>query len=77
MEQDTIIIGLDVHKETITAAVLPPGAERVVETLKIPTAGSGWGHSSKIPESSRRRIQPLISYPICLSYYLQFVCLPS
>lgn len=35
MEQDSTIIGLDVHKETITAAVLPPGAERVVETLKI------------------------------------------
>lgn len=36
MEQDSTSIGLDVHKETITAAVLPPGAERVVETLKIP-----------------------------------------
>ena len=35
MEQCSTIIGLDVHKETITAAVLPPGAERVVETLTI------------------------------------------
>ena len=36
MEQCSTIIGLDVHKDTITAAVLPPHAERVVETLKIP-----------------------------------------
>lgn len=36
MEQDSTIIGLDVHKDTITAAVLPPTAARVVETLTIP-----------------------------------------
>jgi len=36
MEQETTSIGLDVHKATSTAAVLPPGAERVVETLKLP-----------------------------------------
>jgi transposase len=36
MEQCSTIIGLDVHKETITAAILPPGAEQVLETLKIP-----------------------------------------
>ena len=35
MEQDSTIIGLDVHKESITAAILPPTAERVVETVKI------------------------------------------
>jgi len=35
MQQCSTIIGLDVHKDTITAAVLPSGAERVVETLKI------------------------------------------
>lgn len=40
MEQCNTIIGLDVHKETITAAVLPPGAERVVEILKIPSTQS-------------------------------------
>lgn len=51
MEQDTIIIGLDVHKETITAAVLPPGAERVVETLKIP-------NTSRALEALVRRLQP-------------------
>lgn len=36
MEQCSTIIGLDVHKASITAAVLPPGSERVVETLKMP-----------------------------------------
>ena len=36
MQQDSTIVGLDVHKETITVAVLPPGAERVMETLTIP-----------------------------------------
>ena len=29
-------MGLDVHQDTIPAALLPPHAERVVETLKIP-----------------------------------------
>ena len=36
MGQSSTVVGLDVHKDTITAAVLPPGAERVVETMKIP-----------------------------------------
>lgn len=36
MEQDSTIIGLDVHKDSITAAILPPTAERVMETVKIP-----------------------------------------
>lgn len=40
MQQDTTIVGLDVHKDTITAAVLPPDAERVVETVKIPNTSS-------------------------------------
>ena len=36
MQQDSTMVGLDVHKESLTAAILPPHAERVVETLKIP-----------------------------------------
>jgi len=36
MEQCSTIIGLDVHKASITAAVLSPGSERVVETVKMP-----------------------------------------
>lgn len=51
MEQCSTIIGLDVHKETITAAVLPPGAERVVETLKIP-------NTPRTLEALVRRLQP-------------------
>ena len=31
MEQCTTVVGLDVHKNTIVTAVLPPGSERVVE----------------------------------------------
>ena len=40
MQQESTIIGLDVHKDTITAAILPPQAERVVETLKIPNTAA-------------------------------------
>lgn len=36
MEQCSTIVGLDVHKDTITVAVLPPRAEHVMETLKVP-----------------------------------------
>jgi transposase len=36
MQQDSTIVGLDVHKDSITAAILPPTAERVMETVKIP-----------------------------------------
>lgn len=51
MEQGSTIIGLDVHKESITAAILPPTAERVVETVKIPNAPSAL-------EALVRRLQP-------------------
>jgi len=51
MEQCSTIVGLDVHKETIAAAVLPHGAERVVETLKIPNTQSAL-------EALVRRLQP-------------------
>ena len=51
MEQCSTIIGLDVHKETITAAVLPPDAERVVETLKIP-------NTQRALEALVHRLQP-------------------
>lgn len=40
MQQCSTIVGLDVHKDSITAAVLPSHAERVVETLKIPNTVS-------------------------------------
>ena len=40
MQQESTIVGLDVHKDSITAAILPPTAERVVETLKIPNTPS-------------------------------------
>lgn len=35
MEKNSTIIGLDVHKNTIVAAVLPPGAERAREVVTI------------------------------------------
>lgn len=35
MKDSIIIIGLDVHKQTIVAAVLPPGRERVTESITI------------------------------------------
>lgn len=35
MDSQTIVVGLDVHKQTIVAAVLPSGAERVRERLTI------------------------------------------
>lgn len=41
MENCTTVVGLDVHKASIQAAVLPRGAERITEVLKIentPTA---------------------------------------
>jgi hypothetical protein len=41
MNNGSTVIGLDVHKETVVAAVLPPGADRVRETVTIensPTA---------------------------------------
>lgn len=40
MEQCSTIVGLDVHKDSITAAILPPQAERVVESVKIPNTPS-------------------------------------
>ena len=40
MEQCSTVIGLDVHKETISVAILPPGAERVVDTMKIPNTST-------------------------------------
>lgn len=40
MQQDSTIVGLDVHNESITAAILPPTAERVMETVKIPNTAS-------------------------------------
>ena len=51
MQQESTIIGLDVHKATITAAVLPPDAERVMETLKILNTPSAL-------EALVRRLQP-------------------
>lgn len=35
MRNSTTIVGLDVHKATIVAAVLPPGSERATETVTI------------------------------------------
>jgi len=35
MEQDSTVVGLDVHKDTITVAVLPVGADRIAETTRI------------------------------------------
>ena len=35
MIQDSTVVGLDVHKYTITAAILPPHATRPEETLTI------------------------------------------
>ncbi|MBI4381078.1 MAG: hypothetical protein HY574_07790, partial [candidate division NC10 bacterium] len=39
--EERMVVGLDVHKDTIVAAVLPPQAERARETVTIentPTA---------------------------------------
>lgn len=35
MEQYNTVVGLDVHKDTLTVAVLPPNAERVSQTMQI------------------------------------------
>lgn len=35
MEQSSTVVGLDVHKDTITVAVLPVGADRIAETTRI------------------------------------------
>ena len=35
MNNGSTVIGLDVHKETVVAAVLPPDAERARETVTI------------------------------------------
>lgn len=35
MNHCTTVVGLDVHKETIVAAVLPPGMDRVTKTFSI------------------------------------------
>lgn len=35
MENCTTIVGLDVHKDSITAAVLPRGSDRVIEVVRI------------------------------------------
>jgi transposase len=35
MDQFIIVIGLDVHKQSIVAAILPPGAERVTDRVTI------------------------------------------
>ncbi|MGH2349649.1 MAG: IS110 family transposase [bacterium] len=35
MDQDTIVVGLDVHKTSIAAAILPPGAARPTERTTI------------------------------------------
>ena len=40
MEQSSTVVGLDVHKETITVAILPPDAEHVVDTMKIPNTST-------------------------------------
>ena len=35
MNHGITIVGLDVHKETVVAAVLPPGADRARETVTV------------------------------------------
>ena len=35
MNNGSTVIGLDVHKETVVAAVLPPGADRARETVTV------------------------------------------
>lgn len=40
MNNYSTVVGLDVHKETIVAAVLPPGSERFALTTKIPNQAS-------------------------------------
>lgn len=35
MDQSTMVIGLDVHKDTIIAAILPPEAERPTDIVTL------------------------------------------
>jgi transposase len=35
MDHCTTVVGLDVHKSSIVAAILPPGVERAIKTLSI------------------------------------------
>lgn len=35
MNKGSTVVGLDVHKETVVAAVLPPGADRARATVLI------------------------------------------
>jgi len=46
MDQHTTVVGLDVHRDSVTVAVLPPEAAQPRETLTIenhPKALQRWG----------------------------------
>ena len=41
MDQNSTVVGLDVHKKNLTVAILPPGAARPAEVLTIDVNDEG------------------------------------
>jgi len=39
MDQDSTVVGMDVHKKNLTVAILPPGKARPVEVVTIENRG--------------------------------------